>query len=290
MKFSKKYLPYLLIIFLLICLFIVVYIQINDKKQNEFLEIVFIDVGQGDAIYIEAPNGRQILIDGGRDQVILPKLAQIMPLGDKSIDLVIATNPDQDHIGGLIDVFQEYKIGQVIEPGTEKDSYTFKEFNQVIEEKEILKNKAWRGQKIILDEVKNIYFEILFPDRDVSEWEANDGSIVGKLVYGEQSFLLMGDATKYTENLIRWNEEKEYLDIRVLKLGHHGSDTSTTEYWLYLTSPEIAIISAGANNKYGHPDQEVINNLEKLNILYFETSKEGNIVFKTDGITLTRIK
>lgn len=286
MRISKKYFYLLFIVILALLLMVVVYFQIKEKPQNDFLKIVFIDVGQGDAIYIEAPNGRQMLIDGGRDQIILPKLAKIMPLGDRTIDLVIATNPDQDHIGGLINVLHEYKIDQVITSGTEKESDTFEEFNQIIEEKEILKMKAWRGQKIVLDDQKNIYFEILFPDRDVSEWEANDGSVVGKLVYGSKTFLFMGDATKYTENIIRWNEKEEKLDIDVLKLGHHGSDTSTTKYWLHLTSPQLAIISAGINNKYGHPSQEVINNLKELNILYLETAKIGNILIKTDGQNL----
>lgn len=286
MKFSKKYLLYILTLILMIFLVITIYLQLKNTEESNFLKIIFIDVGQGDAIYIEAPSGRQILIDGGRNEIILPKLAQVMPLGDRTIDLIVATNPDQDHIGGLINVIEEYKVGQVIDSGVKKESYTYQKFNEILKKNEIEKIIARRGQKIILDEEKNIYLEILFPDRDVSGWEANDGSIVAKLIYGEKSFLFMGDATLYTENIIRWNEEKKTLDIDVLKLGHHGSDTSTTEFWLNLTSPEFAIISAGENNKYGHPDEEVLNNLKKLNISYLETSKEGNITFETDGMNL----
>lgn len=286
MKFSKKYLLYILTLILMIFLVITIYLQLKNTEESNFLKIIFIDVGQGDAIYIEAPSGRQILIDGGRNEIILPKLAQVMPLGDRTIDLIVATNPDQDHIGGLINVLEEYKVGQVIDSGVKKESYTYQKFNEILKKNEIEKIIARRGQKIILDEEKNIYLEILFPDRDVSGWEANDGSIVAKLIYGEKSFLFMGDATLYTENIIRWNEEKKTLDIDVLKLGHHGSDTSTTEFWLNLTSPEFAIISAGENNKYGHPDEEVLNNLKKLNISYLETSKEGNITFETDGMNL----
>lgn len=286
MKFSKKYLLYILTLILMIFLVITIYLQLKNTEENNFLKIIFIDVGQGDAVYIEAPSGRQILIDGGRNEIILPKLAQVMPLGDRTIDLIVATNPDQDHIGGLINVLDEYKVGQVIDSGVKKESYTYQKFNEILKKNEIEKIIARRGQKIILDEEKNIYLEILFPDRDVSGWEANDGSIVAKLIYGEKSFLFMGDATLYTENIIRWNEEKKTLDIDVLKLGHHGSDTSTTEFWLNLTSPEFAIISAGENNKYGHPDEEVLNNLKKLNISYLETSKEGNITFETDGMNL----
>lgn len=290
MKFTKKYLPYFLIVILFVLLVIVLFFSFQNTRNSNYLKVIFLDVGQGDAIYVEAPNGRQMLIDGGKDQTILPRLAQVMPLGDRSIDEVIVTNPDQDHIGGLVEVLGEYKVGQVVEPGTKKDSYTYGKLEKEIIENNIDKKIAERGMKIILDEEKNIYFEILFPDRDVSSWEANDGSVVGKLVYGNRSFMMMGDATKYTENIIRWNEKGEDLDIDVLKLGHHGSDTSSTEFWLGLTSPEVAIISAGRDNKYGHPKQEVLDNLKKLNIPYFETSKEGNIVFETDGVTLTRIK
>ena len=139
---------------------------------------------------------------------------------------------------------------------------------------------------IVLDEEKNIYFDILFPDRDVSTWERNDGSIVGRLVYKDKSFMLMGDATLYTENLIEWNESLKNLKSNVLKLGHHGSRTSTGLLWLEKVDPDIAIISAGKNNIYGHPHKEIIDKLKSLDIKFLETYKEGNLIFKTDGEVL----
>jgi competence protein ComEC len=284
MKYYKKYLPYILLISLLFIGFGLLYFAYLPK--NQYLKVIFFDVGQGDSIYIEAPNGKQMLIDGGNGEDILPNLIKVMPLFDKSLDVVVVTNPDLDHIGGLVKVLDDYNVGLVLEPGTDPKTTIYENL-----EKEIIDNKidnkiARRGMKIILDEKENIYFDIIFPDRDVNDWETNDGSIVGKLIYDDISFLLMGDATRYTENLIYWNENKEFLQSDVLKLGHHGSHTSSSLLWLETIKPKIAIISAGINNRYGHPHQDVLENLKVLDILYQATYEKGNIIFKTDGLDL----
>lgn len=286
MKNFRKYLPYILILILVISAIFIIYLIYTRDFVHKYLKVVFLDVGQGDAIYIEAPGGRQMLIDGGAGVEILPRLIKIMPLFDKSIDVVVVSNPDQDHIGGLVEVFKHYKVKMVLESGTTSDTLIFENLKKEISENKIPEKIARRGTKIILDEKKNIYFDILFPDRDVSNWERNDGSIVGRLVYGESSFMLMGDATKYTENLIGWNENVENLKSDVLKLGHHGSRTSSSLLWLEKVEPDVAIISAGENNRYGHPHQEILDSLESLNIPYLVTYKKGNIIFKTDGIKI----
>jgi len=285
MKYFKRYLPYILIVLLLLIGFTIIFLLYKNKSDN-LMKVAFLDVGQGDSIYIESPNGKQMLIDGGSDIRVLPQLIKVMPAFDKTIDIVIVTNPDLDHIGGLVEVFKNYKVSMVLEPGVIPNTLIYENL-----EKEIIKNKinkkiAHRGMHILLDDKKNIYFDVLFPDRDVSKWESNDGSIVGKLVYGSKSFMLMGDATRYTENLIKWNESPEYLKANVLKLGHHGSDTSSSLLWLEDVSPSIAIVSAGKNNKYGHPSKETISNLDKLKIPYLITYLKGNIIFKTDGTKL----
>lgn len=282
MKYFKKYLPHILI-FLLFVIAISILFFAYYRSGDSLLKVVFLDVDQGDAIYIEAPNGKQMLIDGGSGIGILPSLIKVMPPFDKSIDMVIVTNPDQDHIGGLVEVLKDYKVEIIIEPGTESNTLIYQNL-----EKEILKNKIPKkigksGMQIVLDDKQNIYFNILFPDKDVSSWERNDGSIVGKLVYKNKSFLLMGDATKYTENLIMWNENPKNLKSNVIKLGHHGSDTSSSLLWLETVNPDIAIISAGKNNRYDHPHKSVLDNLTLLNIPYFTTYEKGNIVLKTNG-------
>jgi len=282
MKYFKKYLPHLLIVSLFIIAINIIFFAYY-RFQNNYLKVVFLDVGQGDAIYIEAPNSKQMLIDGGAGVEILPNLIKVMPLFDKSIDMIIVTNPDQDHIGGLVEVLKNYTIGSIVEPGTESNTLISQNL-----QKEILKNKIPKiigksGMHIVIDDKENIYFDILFPDRDVKDWERNDGSIVGKLVYKNKSFLLMGDATKYTENLIMWNENLKKLKSDVIKLGHHGSNTSSSLLWLETVNPDIAIISAGKNNRYGHPHKSVLDSLKFLNILYLATYEKGNIILKTDG-------
>jgi len=248
------------------------------------LKVVFLDVGQGDAIYIEAPNGRQVLIDGGPDAKLLASLAKVMPFADRSIDMLIATHNDMDHIGGFPLLLDNYKITSIIENGAISNTKTSSILEEKIEKKKINKIIASRGMRIVLDDKKNIYFDILFPDRGVSKMDSNDGSIVGKLVYGENSFMFTGDATIYTENLIEWNEKEDTLKADVLKLGHHGSNTSSSILWLEKVHPEVAIVSAGKANKYGHPNQEVLDRLKSLKIPFLNTAQMGNIIFKSDGV------
>jgi competence protein ComEC len=283
MKQYKKYLPYILIACIFLVTFIIWYFIFISAKDNDYLKVVFLDVGQGDAIYIEAPNGRQMLIDGGPDAKLLASLSKVMPFADRSIDMIIATHGDTDHIGGFPLLLDNYKITTIIENGSTSNSKIFSSLEEKIEKKKINRIIARRGMRIILDEEENIYFDILFPDRDVSDMDSNDGSIVGKLVYGENSFMLTGDATRYTENLIEWNEKENILNSDVLKLGHHGSKTSSSILWLEKVSPEIAIISAGKNNRYGHPSKEVLDRLTNLNIPFLSTAEIGNIIFKSDG-------
>lgn len=278
MKNKKKYLIIIVSVLLISFLFFLI---LKNVHKDGLLKIIFIDVGQGDSIYIEAPNGKQVIIDGGKGEVILPKLMKIMPFFDKSIDMVINTNADEDHTGGLLKILDNYKVSSFMEPGVENDTLTYRNIQKEIGGKNIKKIIGRRGDRINLDQ--DIYIDVIFPDREVSGWERNDASLVLKLVYKDQSFLLMGDATKYTENIIRWNESKNYIDSDVIKLGHHGSDTSSGEYFLSLVSPDVAIISAGKDNKYGHPHKEVLDTLENLKIKYLITYEEGDIIMKSDG-------
>lgn len=288
MDFSKKYLPYFLIIVLFLSTIFVWHFVVYGKNKTDYLTVVFLDVGQGDSIFIEAPNGKQMLIDGGPDGKVLQQLGEIMPFGDRSIDVVVATHPDLDHIGGLSFVLDNYNISYLIDNGIEGETEAYKKLQDEIFQNKINKVIAKQGMRIFLDQSENIYFDILYPDRDVSTLESNDGSIVGRLVYKDKSFMLTGDASVYTENVIKWNEDKENLNSQILKLGHHGAKTSSSILWLEDVNPEIAIISAGKNNRYNHPSQEVLDRLNSLDISYLETSREGNIIFKTDGLVLVK--
>jgi competence protein ComEC len=240
-------------------------------------------VGQGDAIYIEAPNGRQMLVDGGPDAKLLSSLSKVMPFADRSIDMIVATHPDSDHIGGFPLLLDNYKVKSILENGAKGDSKISTSLEEKIIKKKINKIIVKRGMHIILDDKRNIYFDILFPDRDITNLESNEASIVGKLVYGENSFMLTGDASLYTENLIEWNENDKTLDADVLKLGHHGSRTSSSILWLKKVTPEVAIISVDKGNKYGHPHKELLDRLSFLHIPFLSTASIGNILFESDG-------
>ncbi len=282
MEWKRKYLKYLLIS-LLIILMISIWFSVLFYKDNKYLKVVFLDVGQGDSIYIEAPNGKQILIDGGPDARVLSKLSKAMPFADRSIDMVLVTHPDLDHIGGLPLILNNYKVSNILENGADGDSEAYSFLEEKIKKKNINKIIAKKGMRLLIDKDKNIYFDILYPDRDVSVLDSNDGSIVGKLVYGNKSFMFTGDASLYVENIIEWNENKNITKSNVLKLGHHGSRTSNGELWLEEVKPDYAIISVDKSNKYGHPHKEVLDRLYNLKIPYLNTADAGNITFKTDG-------
>ena len=289
MERIRKYLPYILLI-LLVILTISIWFFLLKNKNNEYLKVIFLDVGQGDAIYIEAPNGRQVLIDGGSDATLLARLSKVMPFADRSLDMIVATHGDMDHIGGFPLLLDNYKVESILENGVTGDSKVSISLEEKIVKKKINKIIAKRGMHIILDDKKNIYFDILFPDRDVTSLESNEASIVGKLVYGENSFLFTGDASLYTENLIEWNEKDKTLDSDVLKLGHHGSRTSSSILWLEKVSPEVAIISVDKGNKYGHPHTELLDRLSSLKIPFLSTGDIGNIIFESDGKKLIYAK
>ena len=248
--------------------------------QSDKLTIAFLDVGQGDAIYIEAPNGNQVLIDGGANKKVLRELSKVMPFYDRSIDAIIATHPDKDHIGGLPDVLARYKVDIVLDSGKEGESATYKELYRLVKEVGIENIQARRGMVIVLDD--DAHLNILFPDRDVSGVESNTASVIAQLVYGETEFMLTGDSPKTIEEYLVMLDG-ENLESDVLKAGHHGSKTSSAESFLGNVAPKYSIISAGKDNKYGHPHEEVIDALNQFGSVILSTQDDGMIVFESDG-------
>jgi len=243
------------------------------------LKIVFLDVGQGDAIFVEAPNGNQILIDGGPNKAVLRELAKQMPFYDRTIDGIILTHPHLDHYAGLNEVMKKYKVSLEMDPGTKVKGAGFGEFENLIKLKNIKSLYAKRGMKINLD--KDLRLDILLPvinDENLSE---HDGMLVSRLVYKNNSFLLTGDMEDNLESFLLSFGDSIKSDV--LKIGHHGSKTSTSEKFLGLVNPELAIISAGKNNKYGHPHQEVTDRLARFEIPTLRTDEKGTIIIKSDG-------
>lgn len=278
MKNSNKFKLYFLLGFLLVNIFI--WHTVITKDGRGVLEISFLDVGQGDAIFIEAPNGNQVLIDGGSNKTVLKELGKVMPFYDRTIDAVIATHPDKDHIGGLIEVLKGYGVSMFMEPGVSSDTGAYQELEKTIADKKLPKILARRGMSLNLGEGARL--NILFPDRDTEGWETNTASIVAKLVYGNNSFLLTGDSPIAIEKYLSMIDGKN-LQSDVLKAGHHGSKTSTSESFASLVSPEYAVISAGKNNRYGHPHKEVLDILEKTKATILKTYEQGTISFSSDG-------
>jgi competence protein ComEC len=248
--------------------------------NDEYAYVHMLNIGQGDSFLIESKNHKRILIDGGRDAKVLTELEKVLPFGEKDIDVVIATHPDADHIGGLPFVFKRYDVGLFLTSKVNTDTKTFKTLFDSVKEENIPAYYARSSMNIKLDDETN--FKILFPDRDTTNWETNSASVVGRLQIGERSALFTGDSPSAIEHLLAKTSPKD-IDVDILKLGHHGSKTSTSMEFLKYTTPALALISAGVGNSYGHPKQEVLDELKSLDIPWVSTQDVGTFTIKTDG-------
>lgn len=277
---------YALALFTLGLLFFTIWIfYLNLKDSKHLLTFAMLDIGQGDALFIESPTGTQILVDAGPPRKIMGELARVMSPFDRTIDAIIITNPDADHIAGFEEVLKNYKVGQVFEPGTLNGSKTYQNLKEEISRQNIRDTLARRGMRLNIGE--GAYIDILFPDRDVVDWTSNDGSIVARLSYGATSVMLTGDATKETEKIILSENQSDDLRSSILKVGHHGSHTSTSEDFVRVVAPRYALISLGKNNKYGHPHQETLETLSRLGVQTFRTDLLGSIIMTSDGLNST---
>jgi competence protein ComEC len=255
------------------------------EDRHGLLTVSFLDVGQGDAIFIDAPSGRQVLIDGGRGATVLQRLSSAMPWWDRSIDAVIATHPDADHIGGLIDVLSRYAVGMVVHSSVEGDTRTAAALEEAMRQEGAQEVTAIRGQ--VLELGGGAYIEILFPDRAVPHVETNDGSVVARLVYGDTAFMLTGDAPATVEEYLA-ALDADSLHADVLKAGHHGSKYSSDPIFLGTVGPHFGIFSRGCDNTYGHPAPEVVARFQDFGIPTLDTCTDGTITFVSDGTTVGR--
>ena len=255
------------------------------RNEPGKLIVAFLDVGQGDATFITTPSGRQILIDGGPDRSVLRELAQHMPWWDRSIDVIIATHPDADHVSGLIDVLQRYDTSLILEPGVMHDTPQAESLLSLVASEDAERILARRGQYI--DFGDGVRLEILFPDRDVTHLETNTASIVSRIAYGEVSVLLTGDAPEAIETYLV-SLEGARLGSDILKAGHHGSRTSSSLIFVGYASPQYAVISRGCDNSYGHPHADVLATFARLEVPVLDTCMEGSIIFESDGVAFTR--
>ncbi|RJQ30808.1 MBL fold metallo-hydrolase [Candidatus Parcubacteria bacterium] len=273
----KKHFKYYFILFLFLsAAFVWLAVYLETRKN---LLVAFLDVGQGDAVFIQAPNGNQILVDGGPNKAILRELSKVMPFYDRTIDGIILTHPHLDHYAGLMEAARKYDINFEMDPGVKTEGEAFALFEDVLREKGLRRIYGKRGMRLVLD--KDIYLEILLPAINNENLSEHDGMLVSRLVYGNNSFLLTGDMEENLEEYLIATGAAIGSDV--LKVAHHGSKTSSSEKFLGWVSPDLAVISVGKNNKYGHPHEEVTGRLEKFEIPILRTNESKTIKIKSDG-------
>ncbi|MFO8010699.1 MAG: MBL fold metallo-hydrolase, partial [Dehalococcoidia bacterium] len=255
-------------------------ITVSDSR----LHINVLDVGQGDSILVQKKN-QQILIDDGPDSLkLMEQLGDKLPFWDRSIELVVLTHPDADHITGLIEVLERYNVERVLTSGYEADTALYREWRKLIDRKEVERIIACAGQEVVMGE--NISLEVLLP---LQSWEnvrftdPNNNSVVLRLEYGKFSMLLAGDIEAEAEELLL--REDVRLRSVILKAPHHGANTSTSPDFLRNVEPLFAAVSAGADNRFGHPAEDVMNRLGDTvgDDRLFVTTEDGTIHFITDG-------
>jgi len=292
----KKYL-YLILIFLFTFNIFAV-IVFYQQKPTQVPKIVFLDIGQGDAVLIDTGDDLQILIDGGDGRDILNKLGEHLPFYDRKIELVVMTHPDKDHLGGLVEVLKYYEVGQILETGIKCDKVICEEWDRLIKEKNIPVEYAEFGQRI---RTGSMELAILYPFESLEGKEAknsNDASIVLRAVVGD-SFRTRGNSGEIDSEQESWSKKAEVLftgdagypverellnknvnvKAKILKVSHHGSKHATSNAFLQAVNPEKAIISVGKNS-YGHPAEELLNRLKNMSIEIFRTDEIGDCVLE----------
>jgi competence protein ComEC len=275
------------ILTLVVCFVYLALHAIPSKRNPTLLTVAYLDVGQGDASFIESPRGTQVLIDGGRDISVIRRLPTVMGYFDRSIDIVIATHPDADHIGGLIDVLKRYDVASIVMTDNINDTPAYEAFLDAVRKENTTMLYAKRGQVIDLGmgDAGSTTLTLLFPDRDVRDLESNTSSIVSKLSYGDMDFLFTGDSPLAIESYLV-ELDGALLESEVLKAGHHGSRTSSGEDFVTAVQPRYGIISAGKDNDYGHPHKEVMDTFRAHNVETKNTADVGSIFMESDGVSL----
>ncbi|WP_304625001.1 MBL fold metallo-hydrolase [Sporosarcina obsidiansis] len=248
----------------------------TDAAAAKDMKVHFIDVGQGDAILVQAPNGKNMLVDGGPKAAGSKVVSFLKSKGVKRLDYVVATHPDADHIGGLEAVLNAFPVTNFIDSGHPHTTQTYYNMLALIDKKNIKFTIAKELDKLALD--PQLITRVLYADESAKD--SNAASIVLKITYNKVSFLLMGDADITTENYLK---SKYDVKATVLKNGHHGSDTSSSAAFISAVKPSVAILSYGKNNSYGHPNLAVEARLKNVGAKTYKTPIHCNITVTTNG-------
>ena len=252
---------------------------IESTRAEGEMKVHYIDVGQGDCIFIELPNSETMLIDAGEYDEVDGVVTYIHSKGYDTIDYVIATHPHSDHIGGMKTIFDNFNVKNAYLSPAISTTKIYERMLEAIQNSNAKAHKAFAGTEIISE--NNLSAVVVAPATDNPDDyidNLNNSSVVLKLTYGETSFLFTGDAEKAEEDAIRTN-----IKCDVLKIGHHGSRTSTSANFLKKVEPKYAIISVGEGNEYGHPTEEVLKRLKERNIEVYRTDLMGTITVTSDG-------
>lgn len=259
--------------------------QNNNQNQNDYintnndlLKVHYLDVGQGDSIFVELPNNETMLIDAAESYQSENIINYLKNLNYQKIDYVIGTHPHTDHIGGLKDIINTFEIGKIYMPKVISTTKTYESLLMAIKDKNLKINTAKAGTSIIDTDALKI--NILAPNNSTYT-ELNNYSVVTKITYGTTKFLFMGDAEKLSEN-----EIKENVTADVIKIGHHGSNTSSSIDFIKKVNAKYGIISVGLNNKYNLPKEETITNWENSGTKIYLTSTNGTIRASSDGTNI----
>lgn len=253
------------LLILLVVLNLLAWSAALELSRPRSLEVIFFDVGQGDAALIKTPGRHLILIDGGFDETVAEKLSREMPFWSREIDLVVLSHPHTDHLGGLLHVLERYQVNHIIWYPYEVDSSDYQRWVEEIDGRSVF--EAERGMRVLAG---GSILEILHPEKDENYSDANDASVVAHVSHGRTSFLFTGDINSSVEKNLN-------IQADVLKVAHHGSRTSSSLEFLETVNPQQAVISSGRGNSYNHPHPEIVERITNLGIRLLRTDRDKDI-------------